>query len=338
VTVYIVSRGISGGIEKVTTIIMPALFIIVFGIVVYAGFMDLRHGWSGSGWQAVWNPDFSELSPLKVSKAVGQVFFSLSLGQGAMLTYASYMERKQSVAKNGTIIAFADTGVAVMAALMVFPVLAFTGLLMSTDAVVQDAIAGTFGTAFVALPTAFVEMGPVVGRMVGTGFFLGLFFAALSSAISLLEVPVSVVIDKWQMPRWKAAVMIGLIVYVFGVLASVNETWFALYDEIAINVFIVVGVALTTFFAGWVAKGVAKELDSGLKSRVGIYVVWLMRTVTPLAILAVWILGGLFGADANGDFLFWANGDCGTLSADQCSAEAAGWNNLWHELKKGFGA
>ncbi len=319
ITVYVVSRGVSGGIERVNMIIMPALFAIVVGIAVYAAFQP----GAIDGYRAIFKPDFSELSPNNIAAATGQVFFSLSLGQGAMLTYASYMDKKQSVAKNGTIIGFADTGVAVLAGMMIFPVLAFTGLLTSTDPAIQGALGGSFGTAFIALPNAFVQMGDVLGRVVGTVFFLGLFFAALSSAISLLEVPVSVLIDSKGISRAKSAIIVGLITYSFGVVAAVSETWLVLYDEIAINVFIVIGVAFTTFFAGWVAKGVGKELDAGLKSRVGVYFVWLMRTVTPVAILAVFFFGGLWGEDADGNLQFWA--------------DDAGWNMLWHELKHGFG-
>ena len=323
VTIYIVSRGISGGIEKATVIMMPALFLIIVGIVVYALFQDGM----GAGYREIFDPDFSEMSINNVSNAIGQVFFSLSLGQGAMLTYASYMEKKQSVTKDGTTIAFADSGVALLAAMMIFPVLAFTGLL--ADPTTQAQLdSGSFGTAFRALPNAFVSMGDVIGRIVGTVFFLGLFFAALSSAISLLEVPTSVLADK-GMQRWKAAVLMGMITYTFGVLSSINSNWLDLFDQIAINVFVVVGVALTTIFAGWKAKGVAKELDAGLKSRIGIYVVWMMRTVTPVLILVTFIFGGLWGVDANGDFAFWhsAAGDGETT---------ANWRNLLQLFGKAF--
>ncbi len=331
ITIYIVSRGISGGIEKVTSIIIPALFVIIVGIVVYALFQPGM----GAGYAEIFKPDFSNLSPANVSKATGQVFFSLSLGQGAMLTYASYMEKKQSVTKNGTIIAGADTGVAILAGMMIFPVLAFTGLLSTPE--MQNTLAGgSFSTAFIALPSAFMGMGAGLGQFIGTVFFLGLFFAALSSAISLIEVPVSVIIDNWGWERWKAVLGVGLVTYTFGVVSSVNADWFVLYDEIAINIFIVIGVAFTTFFAGWIAPGVAKELDSGLRSRIGIYAVWMMRTVTPALILATFVFGGLVGTDLNGDLSFWQDpGACDAAGIEDkdCQSSAAGWNNLWHEIR-----
>lgn len=319
ITVYIIARGVSGGIEKVTTVIMPALFAIIVALVVYALFQPGM----GAGYSEIFRPDFSVLAsnPQIITSAVGQVFFSLSLGQGAMLTYASYMDRKQSVTEDGSIVAFTDSGVAVLAGMMIFPTLAFTGLLFNPDT--QATLAsGSFGTAFIALPNAFVAMGDVTGRIVGTVFFLGLFFAALSSAISLLEVPVSVLVDNLGLARPKAAILVGLVIYAFGVLSSISETWLVLYDEIAVNVFIVVGVALTTFFAGWWAKGVRKELERGMDHKAsvaGSHVwIWFMRTITPVAILAVFIYGGLWGADG-----FWTDG--------------AGWKGLGHDFRLAFG-
>lgn len=317
ITVFIVARGVSGGIEKVVTIIIPALFVIIGAIVIYALFQPGM----GAGYRELFSPDFEELTPNNISNAVGQVFFSLSLGQGAMLTYASYMDRKQSVTEDGTIVAFADTGVAILAGMMIFPILAFTGLLFTPD--VQATLdSGSFGTAFIALPAAFVEMGEVIGRIVGTVFFLGLFFAALSSAISLMEVPVSVFVDNLELSRGKAAIIVGGIIYTMGVLSSISEVWFTLFDEIAVNLFIVVGVALTTLFAGWFAKGVREELEQGMDHGWSVKVshvwIWFMRTVTPVAILAVFIYGGLWGEDG-----FWSDG--------------AGWKDLAHEFQLAFG-
>jgi NSS family neurotransmitter:Na+ symporter len=321
IVIYVVSRGISGGIEKVTSIIMPALFGIIFVMVIYALFQPGM----GAGYARIFKPDFSAMSPSNVSAAVGQVFFSMSLGQGAMLTYASYMEKKQSVSISGTQIALADTGVAVLAAMMIFPTLAFTGLLT------EFGNAGTFGMAFEAMPNAFVSMGPVTGRLLGGIFFLGLFFAAFSSAISLLEVPVSVVVDNMKITRAKAAMIVGGVVYIFAVVSAINEHWFELFDLLAVNVFIVVGVAITTFFAGWIAKGVGKELDVGLRSRVGTYLVWMMRTVTPVLILFAFFFGGLVGTGADGALEFFGDGTAGG------SATEAKFHEFWRVLNEAIG-
>lgn len=315
VTVWIVGRGVSGGIEKAAIIMMPTLFAIVIGIAIFAGIKDAASGFEGM--KEVWKPQFGELGVNNVSKATGQVFFSLSLGQGAMLTYASYMDKKQSVAADGTTIAFADTGVALLGAMMVFPILGFTGLLADpeTQAIMDG---GSFATAFIALPNAFTEMGPEIGRIVGALFFLGLFFAALSSAISLLEVPVSILVDNLNLRRPQGALLMGLAVYIPGVLASIDSTWLTLFDEIAINFFIVVGVALTTLFAGWLAPGIREEIDSNVRVKIGRMAIWMMRTVTPLLIVVTFVYGGLFNADNE----FWGDG--------------ANWQHLVELLKDAF--
>lgn len=313
VTVYIVAKGVSGGIEKVSVIMMPALFAIVVGIIIFTLFQDGM----GAGYAAIFKPDWGELSPAKVSQAVGQVFFSLSLGQGAMLTYASYMDKKQSVAGDGLTIGFADTGVAIMAGMMVFPALAVAGLL--NDPNVTGENASNFGMAFIALPQSFLQMGDVMGRIVGGVFFLGLFFAALSSAISLIEVPVATLVDK-GIARPRAALLMGLTTYTFGVLAASFQHFLDLYDEIAVNVFIVIAVLFTTIFAGWYAKGIREELDANIKTKMGSFFIWMMRTVTPVAIAAVFLLGGFFGGDSG--FEFWGDG--------------AGFKSLGHSIEVAF--
>ncbi len=312
ITVYIVARGVSGGIEKVTVVIMPALFAIILGIVVFGLFQDGM----GAGYAAIFKPDFSELSFNNISKAVGQVFFSLSLGQGAMLTYASYMQKKQSVMEDGLTIGFADTGVAVLAGMMIFPTLAFAGLLTSPEVIEGNPL----GIAYRAMPQAFIAMGDVTGRIIGAVFFLGLFFAALSSAISLLEVPVSVLVDNVGVQRLRAALLMGLVTYAFGVFASSFPHFLALYDEIAVNLFIIIAVLLTTVFAGWFAPDMAKELTANTKLRLAQPMVWMMRTVTPALILFVFIAGGFLGGESGTEF--WGDG--------------AGFKELGHSIKVAF--
>lgn len=315
ITFYIVARGVSGGIEKVTIVIMPALFAILFGITLFAVFQPGM----GAGYAAIFKPDFSELTFNNVSKAIGQVFFSLSLGQGAMLTYASYMQKKQSVTEDGLTIGFADTGVAILAGMMIFPTLAFAGLLNDPNVVGENA--SSLGIAYRAMPQAFVAMGSVFGRIVGGIFFLGLFFAALSSAISLLEVPVSVLVDNLKIRRTKAAIIMGLVTYTFGVLASTSANFLTLYDEIAVNIFIVIAVLLTTIFAGWFAPGIAEELAANTKLRLVQPIMWMMKTVTPVLIFFVFIAGGFLGGDSG--YQFWGDG--------------AGFKELGHTIQHAFG-
>ncbi len=314
ITVYIVAKGVSGGIEKVTVIIMPALFAIILGIVVFTLFQPGM----GAGYAAIFQPDFSELSFSNVSAAVGQVFFSLSLGQGAMLTYASYMQKKQSVTEDGLTIGIADTGVAILAGMMIFPTLAFAGLLAAPEVIEGNSL----GIAYRAMPQAFVAMGAVLGRIVGAVFFLGLFFAALSSAISLIEVPVSVLVDNLKLNRVKAAAIMGLITYSFGVMAASFPHFLELYDEIAVNIFIVIAVLLTTIVAGWfVGEKMNGELQANTKLKLVKPVMWMMRTVTPALIFFVFIAGGFLGGESG--YEFWGDG--------------AGFKELGHTIQVAFG-
>ncbi len=298
ITIYIVGRGVSGGIEKVTVVIMPALFAIVIGIVIFALFQPGM----AEGYKAIFKPDWGELSFANVSAAVGQVFFSLSLGQGAMLTYASYMQKKQSVTEDGLTIGFADSGVAILAGMMIFPTLAFAGLLAAPEVLEGSSL----GIAFRAMPQAFIAMGDVAGRIIGGVFFLGLFFAALSSAISLLEVPTAVLVDNLGLNRIKAALLMGLFTYTFGVLAGSFPHFLDLYDAIAINIFVIIAVLLTTIFAGWFTDDVAKELDRNTNLRVGKPMLWMMKTITPVLIFFVFIAGGFLGGESG--YEFWGDG------------------------------
>jgi neurotransmitter:Na+ symporter, NSS family len=294
VTLAVVARGISKGIEKVNLYLIPALFAIVSGLAIYAAFQP----GAGAGYSALLSPDWSEVDGRTVTRAMGQVFFSLSLGQGIMLTYASYMQRKQSVVKDGAIIAGSDLAVAVMAGLMIFPFLAIGGLLDS-----PEIAAGSYGTAFKAIPTAFTSMGATIGPIVGATFFLGLFFAALSSSISLMEVPVSVLSEKFGWTRAKTAILVGLVTYSFGVAAAVNQEWFLFYDELGVNLLVVMGAFLTTLFAGWYAKGIREELREGAPQRVTMPLMFAIRVIVPVALVIVFIVGGLFGNDG-----FWTEG------------------------------
>ncbi|HSO99920.1 MAG TPA: sodium-dependent transporter, partial [Thioalkalivibrio sp.] len=175
ITITIVMGGVEKGIEKASLIMMPALFAIVLGLAVWAFSLP----GSSEGYTFYLAPSFTELlNPQTFAEAAGQAFFSLSLGMGAMLTFASYLSRHENLNREAATIAAADFGVAFTAGLVVFPVIAALGLQGQVSA-------STVGALFIALPGGFVEMG-MVGRWVGVAFFLALFVGAVTSAVSLL--------------------------------------------------------------------------------------------------------------------------------------------------------
>ncbi len=201
-TVFIVSRGVKAGIEKAVTIMMPALFVMLVGLVIYGMF-------AGDFSQAVsylFKPDFSKLTPEVILSAFGQAFFSVNVGIGALLTYAAYLPDDVDLVKSSVIIAVGDTLVALLAGLMIFPIVFAHGL---------DPAQGP-GLIFVTLSTAFGSMPG--GAFIGAIFFVLVFLAALSSSLSMLEVSICKLVEKEGRSRSKMAMALGSAIFLFGFL------------------------------------------------------------------------------------------------------------------------
>lgn len=213
-TAFIVSQGIQKGIEAANKIMMPALYIILIGIIIYS--LTLPNAMAGVRFYLV--PDFAELKIQTVFEGLKQAFFSLSLGMGALITYGSYLKKSENITSSAAVISLADTSVAFLAGLMVFPLVHF---LQYKAQITEVATAGP-PLIFVVLPQIFHEMGPVLGRIVGGSFFLLVCFAALTSTISLLEVPVAYLVDQKKMKRKNVVWGIALLIFILGlpVMAS----------------------------------------------------------------------------------------------------------------------
>ena len=201
ITAMIVSRGIQGGIEKASKILMPILLALLIGLIIYS--LTLPNAMEGVKYYLV--PDFGQINIRTIYSALGQAFFSLSLGMGALITYGSYINKDDNISGSAGLVTMTDTLIAFLAGLMIFPLVFSMG---------QSPEAGP-GLVFVALPGIFQQMGPVVGKIIGSGFFLLLCFAALTSTISLLEIPTSFLVDEKKWSRkpvvWIGAVLIFLI-------------------------------------------------------------------------------------------------------------------------------
>jgi NSS family neurotransmitter:Na+ symporter len=278
-TIFIVSRGVKAGIEKAVTFMMPALFAMLVGLVIYGMF-------AGDFSQAVgylFKPDFSKLTPEVTLSAFGQAFFSVNVGIGALLTYAAYLPEDVDLVKSSVIIAVGDTLVALLAGLMIFP-----------------------GLIFVTLSTAFGSMPG--GTFIGTIFFVLVFLAALSSALSMLEVSICRLVEGKGRSRSKMAVALGSAIFLFGFLTvwSFNlledarplgfigrfsdTTPFGLIDFIITSVLMPVGAMLYAVFIGWwLSKDMTMQalgLQDGFLFRTWRF---LMRYVAPAAILAIFV-------------------------------------------------
>lgn len=200
-TAFIVVKGVQRGIESASKIMMPTLFLILIVLIIYS--LTLDNAWDGVSFYLL--PDLSEINIQTIYSAMGQAFFSLSLGMGALITYGSYVGKDQNVLKSAFTITIMDMSVAFLAGLLIFPLVFSQG---------QSPAQGP-ALVFVVLPAIFQSMGPVLGKFVGGGFFLLLCFAALTSTISLLEVPVAYFVDQKKMPRkaitWALAIFIFIV-------------------------------------------------------------------------------------------------------------------------------
>jgi NSS family neurotransmitter:Na+ symporter len=275
-TIFVVARGVKGGIERAASILMPLLFMVVCGLAVYASTL----AGAGAGYAYYLRPDFTQVLSGKVlSEATGQAFFSLSLGMGAMLTFASYLPKDSHLPKNSLTVAFADFAVAFTAGLMVFPMIFAFGLSGEVGE-------STMGALFITLPHAFQEMGGFTGQFVGVLFFGALAVGALTSTISLLEVVTSSIIDTFGWSRRRAAVIMGTIIAALGIPASLNSDILGLMDSVAEGIFLVVGALGVSLFVGYVIKDPIKEASRGAPGWPG-FSIWrlLLRVVVP-ALLA----------------------------------------------------
>lgn len=276
-TIAVVSGGIGAGIERVARIAMPSLFFIMIGIVLYAATLD----GASAGYAYYLNFDLEKALKVDVVvAAAGQAFFSLSLGMGAILTFASYLPKDSNLARESVVISFTDFGVAFFAGLMVFPLIFALGM--------QDDISGgTIGALFVALPKAFASMG-AVGRIVGSAFFVALVVGALTSAISLLEVIVSAAMDAFDWERRRAALLGGAAVTLAGVWSAYDIAILDLADSVATNLFLVGGGLGIAIFVGWVMEDPVGEAAAGAGRSV-VHDIWrlLLRFVVPLALIFI---------------------------------------------------
>lgn len=212
-TAFIVAKGISGGIEKATKIMIPALFVILIGLMMYAFTLD--HAFTGLKFYLI--PDFSKITFKVIYSALGQAFFSLSLGMGALITYGSYFSRDNNIVSSSVIIIGATIAIAFIAGLMMFPFVAYI-----SQGTMQGVGSGA-GLIFTVLPGVFESFGTTLGIVIGGAFFLLLSFAALTSTVSLLEVPVAYLVDEYKWNRQKTVWGVALFIFLIGIPSMLSS-------------------------------------------------------------------------------------------------------------------
>ena len=288
ITILIVAAGVGGGIERACGRLMPTLFILILIMVVYGMF---KPGFTEAV-SFVFKPDPHKLKASGVLEALGHAFFTLSLGMGAMITYGSYQKEKSGLLSQSVMIAVFDTAVALLACLMIFPITFSYG----------QAPAGGPGLVFKSMPLAFAEIGNG-GILLAILFFGLVVFAALTSAISLLEVVASYFIDERGWTRGKAAWVLGGVIFLFGIPSafssdpsfamtswapSFGKSFFDTMDYLASNWMLPIGGLFIALYAGWVMpkKLRAAEMEGTSPALVTGWLL-LIRYVAPILVVLV---------------------------------------------------
>lgn len=291
-TGLVIARGVQSGLERAVRVLMPALFALLLVLLGYA----LTSGGVARGFDFLFSPDLSKLSTGAILTAMGHAFFTLSLGMGAIMMYGSYLPQDASIAKTSLVIAGLDTLVALLAGMVIFPIVFANGL---------EPGAGP-GLIFQTLPIAFGQMP--WGGFFGTLFFLLLVFAAWSSAISLIEPAVAWLVENHDMGRARATLLVALSTWFLG-LASVLSfsDWafdfsflgaqkengiFDILDLLTSNFMLPLGGLAMALFATWVMRraDVVEELAMGDGAGFrGWY--YLARYVTPVGLVFIFLNG-----------------------------------------------
>ncbi|OHC32498.1 MAG: transporter [Pseudomonadales bacterium RIFCSPLOWO2_12_59_9] len=291
ITLGTVSLGVKEGLERSMRFMMPGLFILLLVLVGYAA----TTGYFGAALNFLFYPDFSKITGQGVLVALGHSFFTLSLGCGAMMVYGSYLPPGTSIAKTTLMVALTDTGVALLAGLAIFPLMFANNLEPSMGP----------GLVFVTLPIAFGQMP--MGQLIGVLFFIMLFIAALTSAISLSEPAIAWLTEKFTVTRPKAALISGAVLWLLsiGSVLSFNawsemtlhgKTFFDCMDYLTANLLMPLGGLLTVLFSGWVLSRATVQQAIGIDHPQLFQLWWyLLRWLTPLGILVVFLHAiGLF--------------------------------------------
>ena len=283
-TFLVLTTSVSKGIERLNIVLMPLLFLIVIGLAVYAATLPNV----AEGYVFYLRPDFSKLDVGVFAAVIGQTFFSLGVGIGSMMTYASYLPKGANVSRSAILISVSTLVFAFICGLMVFPLLSTFGFL-GTGAAGLDLIFGP-------LAMAFAQMGAPLGLVLGTLFFLATFFAAFTSAVALAEPAIAYVVEEHGASRRRAALLVCLLIYIGGIVAAFSVNTLGLAGGAITDALVILGGLLIAIYVGWWsprAKARAR-MDDGRGLKLGWFVYPIVRYVMPL-VLSVLLVFALIG-------------------------------------------
>lgn len=288
----VVALGVKGGIEKSNLIMMPLLIVLAIGVAIYT--LTMPGALDGAAYYLL--PDLSKITPELFIAALGQMFFSLSLAMGIMITYGSYLDKKTSLTSSVIRIGSFDVGVSLLAGLTIVPA-AFVALGSG------EAVASNSGPSlmFIILPEVFFDMG-AAGAIIGALFFVLVLFAALTSAISLTETLVSIVTDGAKLSRRKSILVVFIYLFVMGTFINLGYNGFSffepmgegstlldLFDFIANSVMMPIAALATCIFVGWIIKPNALITEIKQSSPLKVEKAWviMIKFIAPVLIVII---------------------------------------------------
>ena len=282
-SVVVISFGVVKGIEKLNKIIMPLMFVLFLGLMVRS--LTLPNAIDGV--KFLLQPKWSMLEdPMTWIMALGQAFFTVGLSGSALLVYGSYLGDDVEIPASVVQTCFLDTTAALMAGFIIIPAAFSFGL---------DAGSGP-ALLFITIPAIFSNIPG--GQILGGLFFLSVIFAALSSAINQLEVPVEAIMDRYKISRIKAAIIVGTIATVIGLFLDMNMEWFGKFADFVSIILIPLGavIGLGVYFYYVDKKRVIDEINKGSSVKVGALILWLGRYIFIPGTAAIIVLGLVYGS------------------------------------------
>jgi len=287
--IFIVLKGIKDGIEKINLILMPLLALILFGLLLYSFSLDSF----SKAMSFMFVPDWSKINSDALLAALGQAFFTLSLAVGTILTYSASLPKSTNFIKTSFSVAFIDTLVALISGIIIFTFLFEAGAPSSAGP----------GLVFISLPVIFSGWG-VLGQIIAISFFIALVFAGITSAVSMIEPSLRLLIERFDMTRKKATILAGTTFYIFGIIAllSMSDAWgetltffgknaFDLMDYVTSSILMPLGAIVTCVFIGfYVDKQLLEDKFTKFTS-VLVFNLWytLIKYIIPIAVTILFI-------------------------------------------------
>jgi NSS family neurotransmitter:Na+ symporter len=279
--IWLVARGVNRGIELASKILMPAFFVLLFSLSCYSIFSSWESGGTGQALEFLFSPQFSKIDGSVAVSALSQAFFSIGLGMAMMIAYGSYLPKDISIPQSAVIIGLADTAVALIAGLAIFPIVFKYGLDFSAGA----------GLFFQTLPTALIETPG--GNIIGAAFFCMAFFSALTTGVALLEPSVAHASEQLKISKAKAAISIGILMIIVGFGSLYSMPFLDFLDGgLTAPILLPFSALLVVLFVGWrLDQSIIDAELSDSDRRLGKFLLLMIRYLAPLMITIILIAG-----------------------------------------------